>query len=248
MRKLRYIMKLLACIGLVGMTSTGTAYAERIAADSTVTAVKQDTTSAVQVRRFDEASLEHYKEQPEFHYEEQPIDLSWWERLRQWVRDKLADLLTREGSYTLIKNIGLVLGIAALVYLIVRLLGMDAIGLFSRKSRSAELRFTEHPDTIHGIDFVTELQKAIETGNYRLAVRLLYLDCLKKLSDAERIDWQPAKTNAAYVAELSTGNLHTAFKRLTRQFEHIWYGDFGIDRHHFTQLHRAFQQFDEELK
>src|SRR5690606_39573364 len=54
--------------------------------------------------------------------------------------------------------IGIIAGIAALVYLIVRLLGMDAIGLFSRKSREAGLPFSEHPETIHGIDFAAALR------------------------------------------------------------------------------------------
>ena len=226
----------------------GFAYAVDAPEDSITTTVIQDSASTVQLRRFDQASLDRYRAQTDFQYDEQPISLSWWQRFKQWVRDRLADLLTREGSYTLLKNVGIVAGIAALVYLIVRLLGMDAIGLFSRKSREAGLPFTEHPETIHGIDFAAELQKAIETGNYRLAVRLLYLDCLKKLSDSGRIDWQPAKTNAAYIAELADGPVQTAFRRLTRQFEYIWYGDFGIDHPHFTQLHTAFQQFDEELK
>ena len=239
MWKLRYIVGLLSCLmGSVGMG----------AVDSTRTPVLYDSTSAIQLHQFNKASLEDYKSRVEFQYDEQPIDLSWWQRLKQWVRDRLADLLTRETSYQLLKKIIVVAGVAALVYLIVRLLGMDAIGLFSRKRRTADLPFTEQAETIHGIDFATELQKAIDTGNYRLAVRLLYLDSLKKLSDAGLIDWQPAKTNAAYVAELHDGTVQVAFRRLTRQFEYIWYGDFGIDRHHFAQLHSAFQQFDEELK
>jgi len=243
MRMLRHIVWLLGCVsGLLGP-----AYAESTPKDRTTTVV-QDSASAVQLRQFDQASLNRYKAHTDFQYDEQPMDLSWWQRLKQWVRDRLADLLTRDGSYTVLKNIGIIAGIAALVYLIVRLLGMDAIGLFSRKSREAGLPFSEHPETIHGIDFAAALQKAIETGNYRLGVRLLYLDCLKKLSDSGHIDWQPAKTNATYVAELTGDSVQTAFKRLTRQFEYIWYGDFGIDHQHFMQLHTAFQQFDEELK
>lgn len=214
-------------------------------ADSTVHEVDS---VAVHVRQFDQTSLDSYKARADFQYEEQPVDVSWWQRFKQWIRYKLAELMSREGTYTLLKNIGIIVGIAALLYLVIKLLGMDAGGIFSRKSRPADLAVAEHIENIHGIDFATELQKAIETGNYRLAVRLLYLDCLKKLSDSGLIEWQPAKTNAAYVAELNAGTVQTAFKRLTRQFEYIWYGDFGINRQHFSQLHEAFQQFDGGLK
>lgn len=236
MWKFRYIFWVLCCVSWLCVS----AYA-----DSTTHEVDS---AAVHVRQFDQASLDSYKARADFEYEEQPVDVSWWQRFKQWVRYKLAELMSREGSYTLLKNIGIIAGIVALLYLVIKLLGMDAVGIFSRKSRTADLAVAEHTENIHGIDFAIELQKAIETGNYRLAVRLLYLDCLKKLSDSGLIQWQPAKTNAAYVAELNAGTVQTAFKRLTRQFEYIWYGDFGINRQHFTQLHEAFQQFDKGLK
>ena len=156
--------------------------------------------------------------------------------------------MTREGSWSLLNNVMLVLGIAALLYLIMRLLGMDIANIFSRKVKTTDLAYTEYTENIHSIDFDEELQKAIQTGNYRLAVRLLYLDCLKKLSDYQLIDWQPAKTNANYVNELGSTPLKDEFRQLTRQFEYVWYGDFRINERHFTHLHEAFQQFDEELR
>ncbi len=248
MWNLRYIFWVLCCISWLN----GSAYVDGESKEGepknhSVQTVAKDS-SAVNIHRFDQASLDGYKGRADFQYEEQQIDLSWWQRFKQWIRYKIAELMSREGSYILLKDIGIIAGIIALLYLVMKLLGMDAVSVFSRKSRTVDIAFTEHTENIHAIDFATELQKAIETGNYRLAVRLLYLDCLKKLSDSGLIRWQPAKTNAAYVAELNEGTVQKAFKRLTRQFEYIWYGDFGINRQHFTQLHEAFQQFDEGLK
>ncbi|RQP11108.1 MAG: DUF4129 domain-containing protein [Parapedobacter sp.] len=243
MWKCRYILWLLCCSSWLSVS----AYADHAPADQTAKIVMPDS-SAVTPRQFDQASLDSYKARADFQYDEQRVDLSWWQRFKQWLAYKIAELMSREGSHALLKNVLVVLGIAALLYLVIKLLGMDAAGIFSRKSRTSDLGVTEHTENIHGIDFAAELQKAMENGNYRLAVRLLYLDCLKKLSDSGLIHWQPAKTNAAYVGELEDTRVQSEFKRLTRQFEYIWYGDFGVNRQHFNQLHEAFQQFDEELK
>lgn len=228
MRKFRHILGLLCCFCWL----SGSVYAD---------------TSSVHLRQFDRASLDSYKERAEFQYSEQPVSLSWWQRIKQWISYKIAELMSREGSQALLKNMLIVAGIVALLYMVMRLLGMDAASIFSRKPKTTDLGVTERTENIHEIDFAAELEKAVQLGNYRLAVRLLYLDCLKKLSDSGLIHWQPAKTNATYVRELGDAPVQAEFKQLTRQFEYIWYGDFGINHQQFTQLHAAFQRFDKEL-
>jgi len=204
--------------------------------------------SMVDLRKFDQAALDRFSEHPDFQYDERRLDLTWWQRFKQWVRYQVAELMSREGSRSLLKNTLLILGAAALIYLVMKLLGMDAASIFSRKPQAADAEVLDYTENIHAIDFDRELQGAIASRNYRLAVRLLYLDCLKKLSDRRLVEWLPAKTNTAYVAELCHTPLGSAFRQLTRQFEYIWYGDFKIDQQHFVQLHEAFRQFDEELR
>ena len=222
-------------------------YAHEVNRDSLPATVVHDS-SSVDIRQFDEAAMDILRSNPDFQYDELLVDLSWWDRFKRWVIYKIAELMTREGSWSLLKNMMLILGIAALLYLIMKLLGMDIGNIFSRKVKTTGLEYMEYTENIHAIDFDGELQKAIQTGNYRLAVRLLYLDCLKTLSDYQLIDWQPAKTNANYIDELSNTPLKDEFRQLTRQFEYVWYGDFGINQRHFTHLHEAFQQFGKELR
>lgn len=232
-------MLMICCFGVqAGYGYAGTRVDSTLTIDS----------STVSVRQFDETALAGLRKNPDFQYEDQQLDLSWWQRFKRWVMYKVAELMTREGAYSVLNTVLITLGIVALIYLIMRLLGMDIAHIFSRKSLASPLDYTAGSENIHEIDFAQELQKAIETGNYRLAVRLLYLDCLKKLSDHELIYWQPAKTNAAYVNELTDTVLKTEFKQLTRQFEYVWYGDFPINQHHFMRLNDSFRQFDNELK
>ena len=52
-----------------------------------------------------------------------------------------------------------------------------------------------------GVDFDKEIASATATGNWRDAVRYVYLKTLRCLSDYHRIDWQPSKTPSQYVYE-----------------------------------------------
>ena len=54
------------------------------------------------------------------------------------------------------------------------------------------------------------------------AVRLLYLQTLKQLSDGKRIDWQLYKTPTQYIYEVRL----PAFRQMTNHFLRVRYGNF----------------------
>lgn len=90
----------------------------------------------------------------------------------------------------------------------------------------------EAEENIHVIDFEAEIARAHSTGDYTRASRLLYLQTLKQLSDAHRIDWQPQKTPAQYTREVSG----RAFLQLTNHFVRIRYGGFEADEQLFLTM------------
>ena len=73
--------------------------------------------------------------------------------------------------------------------------------LFMR-SRRGPVNYSVHEDTIYGVDFDSEIKRAMERKDYRESIRLLYLQTLKLLSDEGRIDWQPYKTPTEYIYEV----------------------------------------------
>ena len=96
--------------------------------------------------------------------------------------------------------------------------------LFMRSGK--KLAYHVEEDTIYGIDFEKEISAAMLHNEYREAVRLLYLQTLKQLSDAEKIDWQPYKTPTEYTYELKANALRTPFRELTNRFLRVRYGNF----------------------
>lgn len=77
-------------------------------------------------------------------------------------------------------------------------------------------------DTIYGVDFEQSISQAMLSGDYKEAVRLLYLQTLKSLDDDGRIVWQPYKTPTQYKYEVHM----EAFNRLTNDFLRVRYGNF----------------------
>ena len=96
--------------------------------------------------------------------------------------------------------------------------------LFETSGRKA-LAYTVEEDTIHGIDFASAISKAMQSGLYSEAVRLIYLQTLKYLSEAGRIDWQIYKTPHEYTKEVRTNE----FADFTRHFLRVRYGGFAAD-------------------
>jgi hypothetical protein len=215
--------------------------------------IKNDT-SAVNVRYFNKKALNEFSKKPEFKYREADNEPSLWTRFWRWFWH-LFDFM----NFKVSKNVSfwtltlrfleyaiVVLGLGAIVFIILKLTGIDVFNIFRRKSSLIDLPYSESAENIHEIDFDKQIEAAISQHNYRLAVRLLYLKCLKQLSDAALIHWQPEKTNSAYLEELGNTSKYSSFKLLTRQFEYVWYGDFPIDSNVFSQINLMFQKFKKE--
>jgi hypothetical protein len=215
--------------------------------------------SKVDVRHFSEAALAKYRSQPDFQYQETTVSTNIWTRFWRWFWNWLRELLkvrTGKGAPStgiikviliILEYVAILLAIAGIVYLILKMVGVDLPFLFRRKSRAVPVPYTESLENIHEINFDNAIEEAINKHNYRLAVRLLYLKCLKQLSDASLIKWQPEKTNSSYLNELKDVDQKAIFNSLTRRFEYVWYGEFPLDGQTFGRINLQFQEFKSKI-
>nr|WP_315418298.1 DUF4129 domain-containing protein [uncultured Pedobacter sp.] len=197
--------------------------------------------------KFDKDSISSYKEQREFQYDEVgQQQLSWWDKFWMWFWNLIGSLIQGATSNLISRYIFIGLGIALILYIVIKTIGAENI--FRKKSKETILPYDVITENIHEIDYEQELQRLVAERKFRLAVRLLYLRALKKLSDAEIIDWQPDKTNYNYLMEITKPELRNDFSRLTLQFDYIWYGDFPIDEVKFEPINQSFNQFNNQIK
>ena len=102
--------------------------------------------------------------------------------------------------------------------------------LFMRSGKRT-LPYTVEEDTIYGVDFPEGINEALSQRNYREAVRLLYLQTLKQLSD---------KTPTQYLYEVRL----PAFRQLTNHFLQVRYGNFEATE----ELFRTMRALQEEIE
>lgn len=96
-------------------------------------------------------------------------------------------------------------------------------------------------------DWDQALDKALQLGDYRKALRILYLKILHQMNDKSHIHLEPEKTNWDYVQETKARDYHTDFTMLTRYFDYVWYGEFAIDQNSFMQLREVANRLQQKV-
>jgi len=210
----------------------------------------QIDSSKLQVKQFNKQAIEKFRANKDFDYNGQGAgyQVSLWDRFWAWVWDAITSVLAHvPNGGSILEYLLLAVAIGFLVYFILRSAGIDPIRLWQSDAKKIDVPYSESLENIHEINFDAEVEKAISQHNYRLAVRLLYLKCLKQLNDSNLIRWQIDKTNSAYLFELTDTSQKQAFGTLTRQFEYVWYGNFSIDQHAFGNIYGLFQDFKKQM-
>jgi len=135
-----------------------------------------------------------------------------------------------------------ILAIGLFGYLVYRLFLSNSSFLSrSRKNIASDIAVVEEenasdPDSL--------LRIAIRNGNYRLAVRYLYLQSLQRLSEKKFIEINSNKTNYEYVMEVRRHKFANEFASLTLQYEYVWYGEYPVNEKLFEQIQGSFTQFN----
>jgi Domain of unknown function (DUF4129) len=122
-------------------------------------------------------------------------------------------------------------------------------GAFRKTSKAVK---TNAPDAAEEVitsesNFETLIKQAVQTGNYRLAVRYQYLQTLHKLADKNLVELAADKTNYQYVREITNQNYQQEFAALTLNYEYVWYGGFDIDVIIYRRIETVFSQFNSKL-
>lgn len=209
--------------------------------------VSRDTAD-VFVRTFDYSALQKLKKDKNFQYNSLPEpQKNLWERFWDWVWWRVHEIMRTKSGRRTVWTILIGAGIAAIVFFVIKVMGMSSGGLFSRTGGDG-LPYTTETEDINRISFDDAIKEAIESRNFRMATRLLYLQSLKRLADKGYIQWQLNKTNSDYISEVNGKPWLSLFKKLTYNFEYTWYGEMNLANDEFQNLQVQFQQFNNQLQ
>lgn len=203
------------------------------------------------LRDFDPQKIEEYRNRSEYDYGErlQFTFWDWLERLgerisrllREYFNFKFPEAGIDQGDVILF--IVAALAVAGIVFLIFK--GKFGWLFSGRKFKTRkEPEYSVYEENIHDINFGDEIEQAVQSKNYRKAIRLFYLKSLKLLSDAGHIQWQINKTNTDYRREISHKALREEFDFLSLAFEYVWYGEFEPTEETFLETFDKFRSFN----
>lgn len=172
-------------------------------------------------------------------------------RAIEWFFEKIGNLFGFDvdpGFYKTVEVLIYLILIIIAVYIITKLfLGTNTSSFFGKKSKDlAPISFEE--DHIEQINLEELINNALSQSDYRLAIRYMYLKTLKYLSVNNLINWHFDKTNIDYQNELQKPKLKQDFGRVSYLYDHIWYGEFGLDETGFKTAKKEFDQLNKAIK
>jgi len=92
-------------------------------------------------------------------------------------------------------------------------------------------------------DMDLKIKDAVTSGDFRLAIRYMYLKALKKSGDKEIIKLHTQATNQEYINQFANHPAEKEFRMLTHTYEYVWYGGFTLIPEHFESLQTEFNNF-----
>ncbi|WP_310558188.1 DUF4129 domain-containing protein [Flavobacterium sp.] len=184
---------------------------------------------------------------PSFIYEFKTPEKNAWDRFKEWLANFFKNLFSFNDSKSAVNFVEILLRtiailiVVAVIYMIVKaIMNKEGQWIFGKNSDRKIINYDEIEKNLHLVDFEKLIQKSLESGENRLAIRYYYLWMLKKMSEKQIIEWDVEKTNSDYLYEIKNEALKEDFAYLSYLYNNIWYGEFELDEATFAKARNAF--------
>lgn len=104
------------------------------------------------------------------------------------------------------------------------------------------------PEILSKLELNSLIQRYLNEKDYRMAVRMLYLQLLQKLFSLGHIMPSKEKTNYDFFLELSGRASQSEFGKLTRIYEEAWYADADVSAGDFNVVETRYHSFMKDLQ
>jgi hypothetical protein len=206
-------------------------------------------TTEVLARSFSDKTISELKRDSDLQYEAPPtIAQSLWQRFLIWLSEMIASVFSSAVETNWGRVVSYLLGIGVLVLVILLILKIDAFKILYTNQGASTIKYSVLHENIHEIDFDQEIQNAVDNGDHRRGVRLLFLYALKILSDKQYIHWEQGKTNHDYVAEVKEETLRNWLNQLSYYFDYAWYGNFTVSKELFDRVNLIFTDWKGKVR
>lgn len=187
------------------------------------------------VRQVDSSQVKSYQLNPDYAYSNDPDYWKKKEREKPGTLDMiLHSLVIRWIFYCIVAGL--------VIFGIFQLAKENNFTGLSRTNRNF------NPDQAAGsvekeVDLSAAIQKYQSEGDYRMAIRFLYLRVLRELSEKTGIGIRDSSTNAEIAGAFADRTAGADFRFLYRAYEYIFYGGFTPSRELYLSLKTKFEDF-----
>jgi len=97
------------------------------------------------------------------------------------------------------------------------------------------------------VDYDETIRKFQTEGNYRFAIRYLFLRLIHSAADNKIIQIRDSTTNTEIGRAFGQHPLASQFRYLASAYEYIYFGDFNLNKEVFDSLKMKFDSFQEKI-
>lgn len=236
----------------------GLGHSTSVAQDSIARPKKEihyDRSSNLAPPVFNKTTIAEYKKDSAFDYTEKPIEENWWAQFTNWLWElwlKFWNWLVGDfeaGGFIsfLVHVLPYVFLLAIVVFVVWLFYRLNPGATLFRTKEKPTVFFSEEEEIIKNKNIRELIEKALANKDYRLAVRYYYLLILKRLTDAQLINYEFGKTNSDYFAEITSEKINSGFRKVTTLYDYIWYGSFAVTETDYKKAAQSFTALETQI-
>ncbi|NII25730.1 DUF4129 domain-containing protein [Pseudoflavitalea sp. X16] len=229
--------------------------------DRTITTIQEDTDyeqekvkpAPPELRQVPDSAVNRMKQEEAFAYANDP---EYWSKKKQ-AEEEEEDASDRRSGFwynfyrffadsTVRMIMYIILGVV-FVLIIYRVIVVNNLYMTGASRRRKEEAITEERE-IDDENLDQKIQSAIREGNYRSAIRFMYIKSLRSLHEKGWIRYHAQATNYEYINQVHPYGIGNEFRFLTHVYEYVWYGEFALSEDQFNRVQQNFQHFFNTVK
>jgi hypothetical protein len=168
-----------------------------------------------------------------------------------WKKDKIQNNTTPSSFWNFLRNkfIQWILFLAVIAVIVFGIFLLARENNFRWFSRRIEKPQQDEPDSLlrGPVDYDETIRKYQAEGDYRFAIRYLFLRLIHSAVDKNIIQIRDSATNTEIGRAFGQHPLASQFRYLATAYEYVYYGDFNLNKEIFDSLKLKFELFQEKI-
>jgi hypothetical protein len=200
----------------------------------------------------DTDKLEELRNSDDYNYNEKEELSNWWTDFKEWLWLQVKKIFGEDTDpdsfiFGLIGLLPYLVPAIAIIIIVWLILKTNPGSQVMRQHNTSKVILTEEEELLMQRNLNKLAEEAIKNKELRLAVRYLYLNCIKRLDMKRIIRYANEKTNYEYIKEIKFSEVSQQFKSLTLTYEQIWYGQMVFDEIYFQKYKGKYDHFQSLL-